>query len=117
MIQASPVPLGAPLTLAGAPATAAPALPRWRPAPHKWTPRPGRLGSARMGQFGPLGIDYPLISLAIDIGAGAVAYAALRKSKPQGVMLYITWGVLILSGLRALSDAAKLITLVLTPRS
>lgn len=83
--------------------------PRWSPAPNVYKPRPA-LGGPGLGQYGPLGVDYPLIELAIDSGAFVLAWTAIPKV--SGTLKYLAWGVLILSGLRGLNDLAKTFALL-----
>lgn len=87
--------------------------------PQKWSPTPYGKGPSpllgrpkrRMGQiFGSQSIfDHPLIGLAVD--AGAISIASLGVSKFDGIWKTVSWAVLVASGVKAINDLVRLMTM------
>lgn len=94
-----------------------PAVSMFQPA--KWSPTPYGKGPSpllgrprrRMGQiFGSQSIfDHPVIGLAVD--AGAISIAALGIRKFDGIWKTVSWAVLVASGIKAINDLVRLMTM------
>ncbi len=83
-------------------------FPKWRPAPHKYeAQKTPLLSGPKLAQTGILGVEWPLVALAIDTGAVIVSLSVIQKAK--GTMKYVAWGVLVLSALRGVNDLARLV--------
>ncbi len=87
--------------------------PQWKPAPYgpgpspfMAKPRPKRLGQI----FGSQSLfDHPAIGLAIDAGAISVAFLGTRKF--TGTWRIVSWALLVASGIKAVNDAVRLMTM------
>ena len=101
--------------------TPTPQGPRWRPAPYTAGASPfmGRIQKRRMGQiFGSQSLfDHPLIGLAVDAGAISISALALAKKSRggerafEGVWRTVAWAVLVASGIKAVNDLVRLMTM------
>ena len=84
----------------------------WRPAKFSAvgtrfprTPHPKRLGQAGSQSI----FEHPLVALAID--GGAAALAAVGTAHFKGTWRYVSWGVLVASSIRALVDFIRLMNI------